>query len=445
VPITPKTTNKYVHNVQREAKIDDVEEKYQDIGFSHVLDETLIRYCEAVVHPFGNESIGATLPDRYQELVIPLTDRLELDLTPDLFNYPGSSADWTNPANGVQLTAIFIWFQPRSVGAGLINQDLGTAINPVNTAPFLTVDEDFSSVSSDEILNAYNLCITGVWDNTTAFADPVTFGLFNGDASGLGTYIVQNYIAISYSRFSNIVSNCNKIRVLGAGIKAWSEEAPINTGGYAVGGWITLEDIYEAIAINTLGPIRPGALKTIQPSIKFACRSPGVKGSTTRYSTLQTAEQVEPEYPIVPDRMFTVAPNPNVTSPFIINPNIGADLGIHDILTPGSYVPCIFWQFNTTDNESSTRGVYTVKLMSLVHSEGTPTGSSPFMSNKSNYDPAVEQVKMMLENPEIFPPAVKGHSFKSFMKKTRHVVAKIARFAGKTQRIMALADQFFNI
>jgi hypothetical protein len=427
-----------------EKEIEEKEEKEeagQVVGLANILDDTLIRFCEAVVHPFGNAAIGATLPDRYQELVIPLTDRLELDITPDLFNFPGLGADWTSDS-GVQLSGVFFWFQPRSVGAGLIELT-GTVPPYITNPPALTVDDTLSASNFATILNQYNLCFTGIWEVSYSGQAPVTYGFYQGDTVAA---IANTYVAIQYSRFDNIVNNCDKMRILGAGLKIWSEQAPINTGGYSVGGWITMEDIYTAMQLDSaLAAVNPGSLKAIQPKIKFACRTPGVKGSTVRYSPLQTAEQSEPEYPTIPSRMFYVGDTEIPSNPFYIQPNVNVDLGIHDVITPGSFVPCIFWQFNTTDESTQASAIYTLKVMSMVHSEGTPTGESPFMSNKSNYDPSVEHVKMMLENPEVFPAATKGHSFKSFMSKAKRVVGRVSKFASKSVKLMNLVDKMLNL
>lgn len=452
------------HNIEAQnAGLRGLEEKIQEstvaetVALGSVFSEDLIRYCEAVVHPFGNEAIGAILPDRYQELVIPVTDRLELDITPDLFNLTG---DWEEDT-AVQLTAVFAWFQPRCLAAGLAGTIVATTSTNDDTyprIPYVCVNDELAGIDQSGILNAYNLCFTGVWDVNVATHDldaPVTYGLYNSQSQQAPTRVIQNsYYCIQYTRFSNIESNCDKMRVLGAGLKLWSEEAPINTGGFSVGGWITLEDIASAMELESpavLGPdpsaATPGALKAIQPKIKFSCRSPGVKGATVRYSTLQTAEQTESEYPKIPSRMYDIAISVDEDfyrpGEYIVEqPNI--DLATNDLITPGSFVPCIYWQFNSNTSRQAVNNAetYTIKMMSMVHSEGTPTGESPFMANKTAVDPGAQHAKQMLENVEVWPAATKGHSFKSFMKKARHVIAKVSHGVGKFTKLLALSDKF---
>jgi hypothetical protein len=433
----------YRHNTQEEHKLQGIEEEEEVAGFSDILSDDVIRYCNAVVNPFGNDSVGALLPDNYQELVVPLTDRLELDITPDIFNYPGSGANWQDPANNTQLTGIFIWFQPRCIGGGLIANQEGTSI-VFNKNPWITVDDQLSASDPLTITNAYNLCIAGIWEQSTPFNQPITFGLFNGVPAS-GSWIINNYIAINYTRFDNILNNCDKLRILGAGIKVLPEQAPINTGGYGKGGWITLEDVMSAVNMVEAGPLNAGALKNIQPSIKYAYTAKGLQGVTVRYSTLQSQEQVQAEYPQIPLRLVVpeTPVNPAAWSPSIISEINSVDLGISDLIEPGSFVPCIYWSFNTTDQQDNN-GVYTLKIVSTVHSEGTPTGQCPFQTNKSEKDPAIDHVKLMLENPGVFPAASKGNSFKSFMKKTRHVMTKFGKYASKTGKLISLVDKFFE-
>jgi hypothetical protein len=420
------------------------------------MSEPFRRYAESVVHPFGNNAIGATLPDRFQELVIPITDALEFDLTPGNLNYPGGPADWQQEA-GVQLTGVFMWFQPRCIASGTIANRNATGTGQaglLNINAFIPVDDTFSLSSGAEILTAYQLCITGMWTYSGGLngVPAIAFGLFNGGTEAYD-FFAPAYLALQYSRFDNIASNCDKLRILGAGLKVWSEQAPINTGGYSIGGWITLEDIRQAMTRNQdLTAVTPGALASIVPSIKYRVRTPGVKGSTVRYSSLQTSEQIEPEYPLVPSRLFNVdiqtASDTDVTtSPFIIDEVKTADLAVNDLITPGSFVPCIYWHFNVTDSTSNENvtNTYTLKIMSMVHSEGTPTGNCPFMAGKSKVDPAVQHVKLMLENLEQFPPAAEGHSFKSFVSKAAHIVGKISKFASKTSQIMQLVDKAFGM
>jgi hypothetical protein len=450
-PNNNRRARRYRRNVEEENKEEEKETvtgTWQErLKVTEILSPALISFCEAVVHPFGNSAIGATLPDKFQELVIPLTDRMEFDIAPSFFNVSGTP----NPTE-YQLTGIFCWFMPRCLGAGTTSVSNNASEIAFQLYPYLGIKSNFSTQNMEVIHQQYVLCLTGIWRSSLEI--PVSYGFYNDGLAG-NTDIQNYYAAIEYSRFVNINQNCDGLRILGAGIKMWSEEAPINTGGYSVGGWATLQDILAAQQ-NTFFSgeqvlVRakfPGQLAAFQTNIKFACRTQGVKGSTVRYSPLQTPEQCESEYPWIPDGTSTPFKDNNYrdigdgTPAVPFDPPVsldGVSLAIHDVMTPGSYVPCIFWSFNT-NLTTDIAETYTIKLMSMVHSEGTPKGSSPFMSDKSNVDLATTHVKSILENPEVFPPATGGSSFKSFMSKVRHIIAKVTKGAGHVTKVLAMAD-----
>jgi hypothetical protein len=457
-----------------------------------ILNQDISRFLEAVVHPFGATAIGAIIPDKYQELVVPTTDRIELDVSPSdfyLFNPPESESGFT-------LVGIFMWFQPRCISSGILGANVTTSASTAyQQYPFAALESDFATTaSSDIILNQYVLCMTGIWNGPIDITLPTGKGYGFYDSEQL--HITNTFVVIQYARFQNIDANCVKLRICGAGLKAWSEEAPINTGGYSVGGWATIDDIlsnflwhitdatgddgdeqktngkqtpytaqmrkqinekYVPYGVQIAArdgkmddtqylpqPKNPGAIHTFQQSIKFPCRSPGVKGSTVRYSSLQTMSQMESQYPQIPASQVIMATHrdgkafdPAATLPTAVS---GDDFSAHDVITSGSYVPCIFWNFNTTSDGNVEQ--YTIKVMSMVHSEGVPTGTSPFMSTKSNKDPAMNYVKDMVENVDAFPVASVGHSFKSFFAKTRHIISKIGKTAGHISRIIQFADKF---
>jgi hypothetical protein len=451
-----------VQNVSNEKPIEVPDEKssiFEEATLKSTMSDDMVRFCEAVVHPFGNDAIGAILPDKYSDLVVPVTDRVEFDLSPQFLNFEG---DWTsetdNPGGLMQLLGVFMWFQPRCVAAGVIDTyiDYAQAAN-LYVNPFISIDPTFSPLGNRIILDDYLLCYTGVWANNSAGANSdFDYGFF--DITG-STLISNRYVCIEYSRFLNIKENCDKMRVLGAGIKLWSEEAPINTGGYSIGGWINFEDIMQAMRHDTTtnNPADPGALLNIQTSIRFPVRTPGLGGSTVRYSSLQDMEQLDLEYPRVPDRLW-VEDNPGYVDPTtgtsltsatnIIHPNRGVDLAINDVITPGSMVPCIYWAFNvnrtaaSSGNNTAGNGAYTLKVSSIVHGEAAPTGTCPFQTYKKNSELAAEHVKSILSNVDTFPVAATGHSFKSFMKKAKHFVTGVSKGAGHFANLMKQVDKW---
>lgn len=452
----------YKRNYEQENKQEEKQDNptaIERIQLNDVISDDLTQFCEAVVHPFGNNAVGAILPDRYQELVVATTDKLEFDLSPALFNQSGT---WETDDN-VKLLGVYMWFQPRCLSAGLadwyVYHDTANFYNTYRN-PFVCIDPEMSTADQTGILNAYNLCYTGIWHTTGTNPPPggISYGFYNDLYMNNGN-IRGDYRAIEYTRFSNTDANLSKLRILGAGIKMWSEEAPINTGGYSVGGWMSLESIMEKVTwdeANNL-PVSPGSLYASQAEIRFAKRTPGVKGSTVRYSPLQTSEQLECEYPSIPDRMFNVeAPayayyddatstgTVEETNNPVISPDNNTNMSTNDLTTPGSYVPVVFWAFNvlpTTSASEKLNGVYTIKVSSVVHCEGQPLGTCPFGSTKSKASPMANHVKTLLENPEQFPVAASGHSFKSFVSKAKHVITKISKGASHFAKFMAVFEK----
>lgn len=468
----------------------------ESIRLADLLSEPMQRFCDAVVHPFGNGAIGATLPDEYQELVIPTTDRIERDFSPKDFVHPRSSSPPPS-SNAFLLEGAFMWIQPRCNGAGqssIVNLTVEDDIDKISSiedieevpsyltrnktsrkretyeakvgAPVAvqvrqfplesvnaTTVEAVATAELEELQASYMLCITGQW--TTV--EGKQWGLYYKDGNAASGYITHTILSIPYDRFKNIDGNTSKLRLLGAGLKVWSEEAPINTGGYCLGGWITVDDIMEGFEIgpenvvvddNAAPAVNPLFLESVQTKMKYACRNPGVKGATVRYSPLQDKEQLDPEYPLIPTRELRVTDGTGTGTagflyPYEVRPKTASSLAIHDVITPGSYVPCIYWNYNSKDTLADTNGAYSLKIMSIAHSEATPNGNCPFMSNKNKFDPFSTKAKMMLENPDKYPAAVAGHSFRSFMSTAKHVTAMVASYATKTMKMMALAESLF--
>lgn len=388
-------------------------------SLNDIVGASLHGFAESVVHPFGNGAVGAVCPDRYSELVIPCTDRLDFDLSPAAAWTTGDSTDL--PVEWV-LAGWNVWFMPRCISAGWLSEVAGDY-----QYAFQSYDS-FDGVEDDSVpLDLYTLCYIPYW----LHVGKPKAGFLEVTAGMPPTVeMLQGYKQVRYARFAAIQNNCDKARVLGAGIKLWSEESPINTGGYCYGGWCTMNDIFATV----YSPLQGSEIISLPDHLRYINREIGLKGTTTRYSVLQTPEQLEPEYPSVPARIFTVSSG-------VISVVGNNDLGTNDVTTPGSYVPMSIWRFNVTDNvEGGTASAYTLKLSSMVHIEGYPNGDSPFQSARVLPDPMFDHIQYFLENPEQFPAAVGGHSFKSFTKKAAHIVGKATKFAGHFQKLMKLLD-----
>lgn len=413
----------------------------ETITVRDVFPPEVIAFAEAVTHPFGNGAIGAVLPDQFQELVVPCVDRHEIDLSASGFNYSG---DWTND-HTMRLLGVLLWIQPRCLAAGTVAWD--DVIEPTDVTsnaqeaeyPYF-VQANGNVQDAQASVEMYTLCYTGYWStgNTT---DGDRVGFYQG-ADGNST-LFPGYRMLPYPRAEIINDNCAKGRLLGAGLKVWSEEAPIETGGYAVAGWMTMRDVLEATKSAQ-------AMATVQQRIKGAVRRPGVKGVTARYSCLQDPQQCEAQPIFIPDDLYTpeVKGNPTTGVKFSFPiPHHNVDLSVYDVCSAGSFVPSVFWRFNTSNDSASanTDGVYTLKIMSMIHVEGQPNGDSPFMSQHVQKYMGIEHIKSVLEDWETYPPAAGGHSFKSFMTKVSSVVAKVAKGAGHVIRVLTLVDKMLKV
>lgn len=492
------------------AKGGDGRHRMQNVSFKSLLSRPLQSFCEAVTNPFGNGALGAVLPDNYNDLTIPVSDRAEFDLDYTSVNFSGH--DWyadaiaTSPATAddagfydnaaatIQLLGIYIWFQPRCVQSSLLDTCI---VNDSSFAVFrgsapkypYTVTGELDEAFADKlaIMDEYVLCYTGYWyiNNGAPRDTSDTEYNYTGYAAGLyykasdsGTVTertfphVFGYRVVPYPRIENIADNISKARILGAGLKVWSEEAPINTGGYVVGGWTTFDDLLPIIRNTSYGwgdgsgtlsstayytqlvtslSNSGSATNDFIPSLKGACRETGVGGVTVRYSPLQTAEQLEKERVMLDgdDANFSYVtdwdPSGESTGVNYVNihPSTGSDLSAFDVITRGSYIPALFWKWNVDlTADEPIADLYTLRVMSMVHLDGQPLGTSPFMSQNYDCDPASAHVKLLMENWSVFPPAVSGHTFKSFMTKASHVTSKMVKGAGHVLKILNLVDKF---
>lgn len=407
----------------------------QNYNLNDVINSDLRGFCESVVHPFGNGALGAVCPDRYSDLILPCTDKLDFDITASTFSY-GNSSTFPTSANYV---GAVVWWMPRCLENGWAiseqtNYDTTSgefkAADPVYK--YIGIDVGAGQLDETVLLDLYTLCITGLWINGAGV--PVA-GIYDLTAPPNNPIFRQGYLAFRYSRFQSIIDNCDKARVLGAGVKLWSEQSPINTGGYCYGGWATQDDILNALFTSGGAP-----LFTFQDKMRYMKREPGLKGTTVRYSSLQTADQLDAEYPTIPARMYATKQNTDNLQPNTIIPVENSDLSVSDVCTPGTYIPIQIWRFNTTDG-GDNNGPYTLKLSSTVHVEGTPSGNSPFQVGKITHDPMFENVQYFLENDEKFPVAVAGHSFKSFVSKAGKIVGKATKISGNIQKFLNLLEK----
>jgi hypothetical protein len=402
------------------------------VDLKRILSPESIKFAEAVSHPFGNGGVGAVLPDRFVPLVTPLLDRLQFDLPPT-----AAAHDGTIPTSAV-LEGWVLWFMPRALNSGLatVAATIGTGRQNVYcgipTTSSLTTTSD---APYENVFNAYNLCITGIW---SVEASPA-WGLWSEayyPGENPGGSVAPLYWMVEYDRFANIENNVDAMRLLAAGLKAWAQSPLIDTSGYCIGGMITVRDMLTAVQRESsqINPQFPAAMHAIEPKIKLSLTNSGVGGSTVRYNPLQDTQQLEAAPPRFVSRLMGAASADTGALPstyYQLDEGMQGSRG--DFVDDGTYIPIIKWTFSGTP--------YTLKILSMVHCEGAPTGDSPFISLTLHHDPLVSQLKTILADLDTFPIAVKGHSFKSFMTKARRIIAHVTQGAGKFAQFMALVDK----
>jgi len=395
-------------------------------------------YCDAVVNPFGNDALGAMLPDGYQQHATPATDRIETDISPDFFNFLTSQTTWQD-AEGYQLVGAAFWLMPRCGASGMFTSETVSS-NTRNTYPFYPLNTGATAIEASPPMNAYNLCMTGVWNVEDGTKPDRDWGFFYGeDANPDNKGIFNTYYMLPYAKFSSIVLNTAKLRIVGAGLKLWSEEAPINTGGYAMGGWLTIDDLYAGLHCVSDDAASPAFFHTVQPLIKDLVRNPGLDGVTVRYNPIQDDRQSSLQYAEIPARQVTVQNIGTTKSPYIYTEDPSISFSVSDLVAPGSSIPFVIWMFNA----SSVNDTYTLKLSSVVHTETVPNGINPFGTTLKRLDPHTPFAKMMLEDLEVWPAATKGHSFRSFMSKAAKVSSDAYHIASDLAGIMSLANKVY--
>lgn len=419
-----------------------------------MLSPDVIGFSEAVVHPFGPGAVGALAPDGHNTTAVPATDRLTADIDPALFLNAQE-----NPI--ISLTGFVVSLVPRSIAAGWLEQTLfvgkraeqyyalekltsGSKRPPgydqkiekilgdnfimqcdeekygqtqVPDVKFAAVNPSFGH--SDELpqLELYCLIVAAIGQ---AANDPAPVYRFYSPTTTDSTE--PGYNVISMTRYQKLKSVCSGGRMIGGGIKLWAEEAPINVGGTVYGGWIPIQELFASFRGAT-GAQSPG---TIQDSIKRRVTKRGLDGVTVRYSPLQSSLQMQ-------SKLL------DLTSFYSWNSNTGTltssdnvDLSIYDQIDAASYVPIAVWKYNSTESTDA----YSLRLSVRVHVHGVPKGDSPFITSDVKLDSTLKHIVALLEERRVFPAAVGGHSFWSFMKKAGGFVTKTVNGAGHVLNVI---------
>jgi hypothetical protein len=451
-------------------------------GFEYVSAGTILSYdvhnfCEAVTQPFSRSARGAVLPDQYLEAAVPCLDTHDVELAPAAFNYNG---DWTasgDAGSGVRfrLVGCLIWLQPRCVSANVIHtQSLhGLDIEEKSsTVKYPSVCRSDSSDNGnmahsddiDSLAELYTLCYTGSWsvevyNNGRTTSSTKSTGLYSAALGPVKTdSLFPGYRTVPFPRLGNIAVNSTGARILGMGLKVWSNGSKTVKGEVATAGWLSLHQVLDA-ACDSSGR----TMHDIGASFRGSVQRHGGQGVTARYSPLQDSKQLVHQPCFLDKKLY----HPSLIDGFENSSShratdvssgspIGwgreyavagvqdvADLRLFDAIEPGSFVPVCYWRFSNEyraliDDTNLIDGVHTVALEAVVHVEAIPNGACPFLGGPVDKFNGVDQVKDFLVDWRYFPPATNGHSFTSFAKRARNVRIRVHRGLGHLHKVGAL-------
>jgi hypothetical protein len=188
--------------------------------------------AQAITNPFADDALGAVIPDQWSPPSMAAMDRLSIDVDLEILH-----------TDDLLIDGIVFYFVPRSLAVGWLAR-----IGPLATSPSQTVliplTADFTGappIEDDPVAHLYCLFM-GILGTASAFNSPTIMALDPQQ----GGY-VHGYNVIPFSRFSALDASASGARICGAGIKVFSNEAPIETGGSVYGGWASIDDIFKSV------------------------------------------------------------------------------------------------------------------------------------------------------------------------------------------------------
>jgi hypothetical protein len=406
--------------------------------------------AQAITNPFADSALGAVIPDQWTPPTIPAMDRITFNLNPaqlSLFD------------NTLVINGFIIILMPRCLATGWLaevenDQDPDVAPSYQPLVDLYPINDIFGFADTEPLAEMYSLFL-GILGTNGTHPSP-TILAFDPEM----ITFTRGMNILPFSRHTALAESCSGARMVGGGLKIFSDEAPIETGGTVYGGWITPADVYQSLAAQGIGlvpkpekmvpnrhpipvlnrslpqdewnnvisvprPImRPRRHKklrrrfrlrdvnaftasNIQDALKYRHTFRGRDGITVRYSPLQSSVQEEFRT-VYEDALF----NENTTSGRLTN--VGVSIGTNDLIGANDYVPCAVWNYNKpSDTESET---YSLRIEMRVHLQAEPDGDCPFMTHTVTPDPNYESLRLILENKDVYPVTTRGQSFASFLK-----------------------------
>lgn len=411
------------------------------------INKATIDYAEAVVCPFNPRGLGAIRPDEVMstsagtdklQLIIPYTKLQEAAADPNVQQvYPNLS-----------FIGVAMWFNPRCAQAGWFD------------AQSTEEEKAYTMVKTKVGHRSLNSTLTvaggtaGIKDGGygPAYAYTIGFALLGNDGrfyaytpliEGLGepsTTLIRGYNTISTTRIDLVDQNFTSIRVLGTGMKLWSNAPPIQTGGYAFGGEIALQDLYQIIA----GENNSLTSQSVQDALKHRTKYLALDGVTTRYNSIAEMKSKVMQEVYIQDINVNTVEGSSSLGPTddlyyaedeytITNET---EFMSKDLASQSTMVPIIVWQYGSNDP-------YDLSFESIIHVEGRTVGNCPFEIQQELVDPNLEHLDKFLRH-SLFPISARGHSFRTFLEKAKKMVGKGNATMANVVRIGALLEKFLG-
>jgi len=394
-----------------------------------------------VICPFDRKAIGSIRPD-YVHATAAATDKAQFVVPYTKLQEYMAQAAAQKQYPGVTFTGVMMWFNPRCTQAGWFDGDLVTSGNTkVEMAP---------SVYTFMLNSTFNAGSVDTGSTTDffgpAYAYTIGFTLLGSDGNFYGysdpggdvdVFIFYGYNTITTTRMDLIDQNFNAIRVLGAGMKLWTNAPPINTGGYVFGGELALQDLYSALHKES----NAFTATSIQDGLKHRNRYQAIDGVTVRYNPLAEQRQLALQEVYVDDIKRLVIAHELPEDNHLVgidNYTIPNELEMQskDLATQSTMVPVMIWQFGTNAS-------YDLSFDSIMHVEGRTVGNCPFEVQQEIVDPNIEHLDKILRSHK-FPTSAKGHSFKTFLEHAKRLSGKGARTLANATRIAKLVEEFLG-
>jgi hypothetical protein len=441
-----------------------------------------LHFAEAMLNPFSDAAIGAILPDNWTPPTIPALDRLSLVIDPAVLQEMGDSS------KGFTILGIFAMFLPRTLAQGWLaveKSDEDDTTLEISIYKVYPITSAFTVPDDNTLCAAYSLAIGLVAtdaDNTS----PVLFGF----SPAANLWVANAVSLMSFSRHSSIEENTSALRIVSMGLKAYSNEAPLITGGTVYGGQCTPTDLAKLVYNSDIdedaerrymatrgerkvdmedlfrhrtaannrnnnnivdGPVVP---LTNHYALKNRRKFVRVPDKKTTYGTDITGANLEDilksrhTYPAIQGTTIRYSIfQSNIQIEFQNSFDIGVIAGVptggsgrtanaqvaigaNDLAGAGTYCPSFYWKFNSVDGTPAT---YSVRIEARVHLQCEPNAVCPFQTVTPYPDPFFRHVRLVIGNVDVYPLVTKGNSFSSFMKGYNRAL----KAAGRTAKFLA--------